>query len=187
MTGTAPATTRERVVAAALELTVERGWAAVTMAEVAARVGVSRQTVYNEYGSREALAEAMVLDELGRFLAVVDAAFERRAADLRAAVRAAVLGVLALAQDSALLREVVSPGAGELLPPLTTDAGAVLEAATRVVDGHVRPLAPSLPDRRRSAAVDMLVRTVLSHVMLPSAPPRRTADDVADLAVDLLS
>jgi AcrR family transcriptional regulator len=179
-------TTRARVIAAAIELTTERGWASVSMAEVATRSGVSRQTVYNEVGGREALAEAMVIDELGRFLAVVDAAFARSDGELRPTVRAAVLGVLNLAQDNALLREVVSPGAGELLPPLTTDAGAVLEAATGVVDGHLRALLPRVEGARRTAAVDMLVRTVLSHVMLPSAPPRRTADSVADLAVRLL-
>jgi AcrR family transcriptional regulator len=178
-------TTRERVVTAAIALTTEHGWASVSMAEVAARSGVSRQTVYNEVGGREALAEAMVLDELGRFLAVVDAAFARHD-DLRAAVRAAVLGVLTAAEDNALLREVVSPGGGELLPPLTTDAGAVLEAATAVVDAHLVALTPRVDAARRTAVVDMLVRTVLSHVMLPSAPPRRTADAVADLAVLLL-
>lgn len=183
---TTVATVRQRVVSGAIELTTERGWQVVTMSDVAARAEVSRQTVYNEFGSRTALAEAMVLDELGRFLAVVDSSFARHDGDLRAAVRSAVLGVLRLAQDSALLREVVSPGAGELLPPLTTDAGAVLETATRAVDGHLRALAPGVAAPRRSAVTDVLVRTVLSHVMLPSAPPRRTADRLADVAADLL-
>ena len=49
MVTTAPTlTTHERVVAAAAELTLEAGWAGVTMGKLADRVGVSRQTVYNE-------------------------------------------------------------------------------------------------------------------------------------------
>jgi AcrR family transcriptional regulator len=67
---------RERVVRAAVELTAEVGWSRVTMAVLADHVGVSRQTVYNEMGTKAGLAEAMILHELERFLAVVDAAFD---------------------------------------------------------------------------------------------------------------
>ena len=67
----------ERVVAAAAALTLEVGWAGVTMGKLADRVGVSRQTVYNEVGSKPQLAEEMVLAELAKFLAVVDEAFDR--------------------------------------------------------------------------------------------------------------
>ena len=63
------ASTRDRIVAAAVEMTTSSGWAAVTMARLAEAVGVSRQTVYNEVGSKPALAEAMVLEELARTLA----------------------------------------------------------------------------------------------------------------------
>jgi AcrR family transcriptional regulator len=173
--------THQRVVDAAVALTAELGWASVTMSDVAARAGVSRQTVYNEVGTRQGLAEAMVLDELGRFLATVDDAFARHPEDLEAAVRAAVRAVLDRAATNELLRAVVSPtGGGELLPPLTTDSGAVLEAATRVVDAQLDGRAVGVDRRTRTAAVDMLVRTVLSHVMQPSAPPARTAARVSN-------
>jgi len=61
---------RERVVEAGVALTLEAGWARVTMGTVADRVGVSRQTVYNEVGTKAGLAEAMILHELDRFLGV---------------------------------------------------------------------------------------------------------------------
>ena len=47
------------------------GWSSLTMSKLADRVGVSRQTVYNEVGGKEGLAEAMILGELERFLGVV--------------------------------------------------------------------------------------------------------------------
>src|SRR5690242_14631831 len=87
-------TMNERVVAAAAELTCEVGWANVTMGKLADRVGVSRQTVYNEMGSKPALAEAMVLRELATFLAAVDRAFDQHPDDLVDAIRAAVNEVL---------------------------------------------------------------------------------------------
>ena len=86
--------TRDRILAAAVDLTSRTGWAKVTMARLADEVGVSRQTVYNEIGTKTALAEAMVQRELEAFLAVVSAAFDDQPEDLEAAVVLASRGVL---------------------------------------------------------------------------------------------
>lgn len=51
--------TRRQVVAAGRELFLERGYAATTMAEVAARAGVAVQTVYTVVGGKAALAKAV--------------------------------------------------------------------------------------------------------------------------------
>lgn len=185
---TAPATTRQRIVDAAVRLTADGGWPAVTMAAVGEHAGVSRQTVYNEIGSRERLAEAVVLDELGRYLDAVGTGFDRHPGDLRAALRAAVLGVLRRAETSPLLAAVLAPGGRtDLLPPLTTDAAAVIAAASAALDARLDAYPLGVDGRARSAAVDMVVRTVLSHVMQPGRPAARTADDVAALAVRLLT
>ncbi len=130
----------ERVVAAAAELTCEVGWSGVTMGKLADRVGVSRQTVYNEMGSKPALAEAMVLRELATFLAAVDRAFDRHPQDLVDAIRAAVTDVLVEAERNALLQAVVSSAYGaesDLLPLLTTESDALVHTAHQVVAGRV--------------------------------------------------
>ncbi len=172
----------ERVVAAAAELTLEVGWAGVTMGKLAERVGVSRQTVYNEVGSKPQLAEEMVLAELFKFLAVVDAAFDRQPTDLVAAIREAAYGVLVLAGSNALLQAVVSQSYGaetELLPLLTTRNDALVEAASQAVHARIGAYPIALDERRIEAAVDMVVRLVLSHVIHPVGTPDDTADDIA--------
>jgi AcrR family transcriptional regulator len=186
------ASTRERIITGAVELTTVSGWSSVTMARLAEHVGVSRQTVYNEVGAKPALAEAMVLDELGRFLAVVEDAFDRNPADLERALRAAVRAVLDRAHDSALLRAIVSSANGGdtgLLPPLTTDASSLLAAATVVLTRRLAAydLAAAPDARRLAAAVDTVVRVVLSHVMTPGGSTRTTADDLAWAAHRLLA
>ena len=100
------------------------------MARLADAVGVSRQTVYNEVGSKPALAEAMVLEELARFLAVVEQAFDAEPDDLTRAIERSVRDVLTYARANTLLHAVVSATHGadtELLPLLTTNAGSLLE------------------------------------------------------------
>src|SRR6476661_4122302 len=90
----AGSSTRERVVDAAVRLTSEVGWSQVTMAKLADVVGVSRQTVYNEIGTKPGLAEAMILRELDRFLGVVSLAFDEHPDDLVEAIRVASRTVL---------------------------------------------------------------------------------------------
>jgi AcrR family transcriptional regulator len=51
---------RDRIVAAALALFGSRGFDAVTMAEVAEEAGVARATVFNHFGSKRALVEAII-------------------------------------------------------------------------------------------------------------------------------
>jgi AcrR family transcriptional regulator len=183
-------TTRERIVEAAVAMTTESGWSAVTMAALAERVGVSRQTVYNELGSKEGLAEAVILRELARFLTVVSEAFDAhpptdRPGALTAAIRGATYGVLELARDNKLLHAVVSATHGadtELLPLLTTHAESLLGVAKQVVSERVAPYDTGLDAAHLDIAVDLVVRVVLSHVMQPSAAPAETADGIAWLA-----
>ncbi len=180
---------RERIVEAAVRLTSEVGWSQVTMAKLADVVGVSRQTVYNEIGTKPGLAEAMILAELERFLGVVQLSFDAHPDDLVEAFRGAARTVLEHAKDNHLLHAVVSATHGadtELLPLLTTHAQSLLATAKAVLAERVRPYDVVLDADRLDAAIDMVVRLVLSHVMQPSGPPGATADDIAWIAARVL-
>lgn len=189
MTTAAGTTTRERIVDVAVVLTSEVGWSQVTMAKLADRVGVSRQTVYNEIGTKPGLAEAMILRELERFLGVVQVAFDAHPDDIVGAIRESARTVLEHAQDNHLLHAVVSATHGadtELLPLLTTHAESLLVAAKAVLAERIAPYGVGLDADRLAAATDMVVRVVLSHVMQPSASPAETADDIAWIAARVL-
>lgn len=180
---------RERLIEAAVQITTDSGWAKVTMARLADDVGVSRQTVYNEIGTKTDLAEAMVMRELDRFLAGVTRSFDENPADLIAAIRDSARRVLKYAQNNALLHAVVSATHGadtELLPLLTTHSEYLLEGARQVITERVASYDVALPADRLDASIDMVVRLVLSHVMQPSADPAQTGDDIAWIAERVL-
>src|SRR5205823_11801491 len=80
---------RDRLLDAGHEQLAEGTWAQVTMAEIAAAAGVSRQTLYNEFGSRDEFGQALVIREGGRFLDEVEQAIGQHAEDPRAALTAA--------------------------------------------------------------------------------------------------
>lgn len=187
---TAEKSIRARLVSAAISYTVEHGWSALTMTKLADRVGVSRQTVYNELGSKPQLAEAMVMRELETFLLLVDAAFLDNPDDLVAAIREAARGALALAAKSPLLHAVLSTSQGaesDLLPLLTTNSAPVLSAAGELIRAHVSTYDVHLPEDRVEGLIDMVVRLVISHVMQPAADPGATADNIAWIAGRVLA
>lgn len=184
-----PQSHRDRIIASAIRITSEEGWTAITMSRLAADVGVSRQTVYNEVGSKSALAEAMVLTELTTFLAVVDRAFDENAEPV-AAIRQAVRGVLTMARAHPLLAVILAPGTGaesDLLPAITTRASTVIDLARAAVDARLVDAATHLSARERRAATDTIVRTVLSHLVQSGGSPATVANDVAWVASRVLA
>lgn len=181
---------RDRIVQAATAITSETGWSSVTMGRLAETIGVSRQTIYNEIGGKRQLAEEVVFTELQHILALVDRAFESQPGDIVAGVRAACRDVLVHAAESPLIHAVVSTSHGarhELLPLLTTQSETLIDTAKTVVRIRLAPMARPLAERELAAATDVLVRTILSHVMQPSAPPDETAENMAWLTKRLLA
>ncbi|MCX6394995.1 MAG: TetR family transcriptional regulator [Propionibacteriales bacterium] len=180
---------RDRLLVEASELTRSGGWQSITMAKLADRVGVSRQTVYNEIGSKQQLAEAMIMRELEIFLRGVDNAFASNPQDLVAAIRDAATEVLREARNNPLLHAVLSASHGaesQLLPLLTTQVEPIIAAAGVLIRGHLAAYDVDLNEERTEALVDMVIRLLLSHVTAPGATPERTAGDIAWIAEKVL-
>jgi AcrR family transcriptional regulator len=184
-----PISSRSRIIAAAARLTCSDGWSKVTMGRLAAEAGVSRQTVYNAVGSREDLAEAMVLTESAKFIFKIVEGFDNHPDDLLAAIRAALENTLVLAQGNELLRAVVSATHGadtELLPLLTTHSESLLGTIKVVVQDRVDTYEIDLEPERIATVIDIVVRSALSHVMQPTATPRETAESITWLVASVL-
>lgn len=181
---TQPGSLRERLLDAAKRIIEQSGWASVTMGKLAAAVGVSRQTVHTEVGTRHSLAESLVQRELLGFLAFVN---DRMAAesDLQEGIRSAARGVLEQAEQNILLRTVLGSFPNEhddeLLKLLTIDSGFIVDTAVATVRQSVIERYSPLPfdDAELDIAAEAIVRLVLSHVVRPSKPPAEAADDIA--------
>ena len=179
---------REAIVDAARAAAVSQGWAAVKMADVADAVGVSRQTVYNEFGNKAGVAEALTAREVSRFVDAVRAELLAHGGDIRAAGEAAILRTLTEAADNPLVKAILTGTEGDdgLLPYLTTRSELVLTTASAVVREWASAHVPEAGEGTVAAAAESIVRLVLSHVVLPSAPAEQTAAVLAGTLVRLL-
>ncbi|MDQ6839090.1 MAG: TetR family transcriptional regulator [Actinomycetota bacterium] len=163
-------------------LLAHRPWASIRMADVAASAGVSRQTIYAEFGSRQGLAEAYVVAETERFLGMVDAALEAGGSDPRAALSAAMATFLAAARDRGLLRAIVNDdGNHDLLTLITTRGEGVLDAAGGHLARFFHHRWPTMSGTDAHLAARCLVRLALSYATRPDGPPAEAAEEVATL------
>ncbi|SCL49401.1 TetR/AcrR family transcriptional regulator [Micromonospora peucetia] len=181
--------TRDSIVEAARTLTVATGWDSVRMGAVASAAGVSRQTVYNEFGSKAGLAEALARREIDRFVGDVRALLRTHGDDVRAAAHATITHTLTEAADDPLIKAVLTSdqgGSDELLPYLTTRQELVLTEATEALLEWADTVLPGADRAAVTFATDSVVRLVISHIILPNAPVEQTAAALADLAVYLL-
>jgi AcrR family transcriptional regulator len=178
--------TRELLLDAAADAVLAGGWDRARMADVARAAGVSRQTLYYEFGSKDRLAEALAMREAQRYIDGADAAREGHDASPAESVRAAVAFTLREAGGNPLLKAVLTDDAGGLLPYLTTRAEALHAAAAARSAAHLLTRWPQLPADDVRLVADVVTRLTVSHLVLPGARPDEVAADVARLVDRLL-
>jgi AcrR family transcriptional regulator len=175
----------DTVMAAVDDLVRSRGWQATTMADVARAAGVSRQTVYNEFGSRQELVEAYVSREIEAMLTGVDGAVRAAAGDAHLALRTAFELFLKLASDEPLVQIIGSDAdSGELIR-LLTGVGQAL-AGDRVAR-LIPEVWPQVSEQDARLLGDSLVRLAISHALLPTQDPGVVAEQVGRMLTPFLN
>ncbi len=171
---------RETLLDAADALLDERPWAKVSMGEVAKRAGVSRQTLYNEFGGRRELAEAFLLREAERLMAGPELQIANHPDDPRAAIDGALRTFLEAATRNRLVQSMVSQSDDGLLALVTTRDAVLTAAVGRLaaVIERTWPGVDPIAARRLTATV---VRLGISHATLPTAAPAATARELTDV------
>ncbi|MER6462643.1 TetR/AcrR family transcriptional regulator [Streptomyces sp. NPDC048409] len=127
---------RESLLDAAYTALARRPWAAVRMVDVAAAAGVSRQTLYNEFGSKEGLARALVRREADGYLAGVERALVSHT-EARERLTATAEWTAAAARENVLVRAMLTGCWSERLPTpaLTAVPSSSAVPAQRRADG----------------------------------------------------
>jgi AcrR family transcriptional regulator len=171
---------RETLLDAARSELEHRGWSEVTMADVAAAAGVSRQTLYKEYGSRDEFAQAFVLREADRFVAAVEGALDANLDDPKAALTAAFGLFLTAAAEDPLIRAAIA-GAGEMLPFLTTHGQTLVEHAAERLCTAILARWPRAAEHDAALLAECLVRLAISYATLPIDPAGMTASSITEL------
>jgi len=178
---------RQALLDAAYDAAVGTGWGRTRMGDVATAAGVSRQTLYAEFGTKEGLAQALALREAARFVDGSEAVLTGHEGTPAEAIAAAGEWTLRTAAQDPLLKAVLTDdGADGLLPYLTTRSDALIVAVTERHVDYLRSHWPQLPAGDLHWVADTVVRLIVSHIVTPAAPPDVTARQIAHLVDRLL-
>jgi len=130
---------RESLLNAALAALGDLPWSGVRMVDVAAAAGVSRQTLYNEFGSKEGLARALVRREADAYLRGVERLMGQSAGAADRLVSVAEWTVVE-ARTRPLLRALLTGCWGDQLPapePVRGEAVSARVPAQRRADARL--------------------------------------------------
>lgn len=173
---------RDTLLDAARRELEQRAWSDVTMAEVAAAAGVSRQTLYREFGSREEFAQVFVIREAEHFLDAVERSVRSNADDPRAAIGAALGAFLSTAGGDPLIRTLLSDdGTGGMLPFVTTQGTPVVHWASERLGSVIATSWPQAPADEIRLLAESLVRLAISYITTPDGSPEAAAASVTAL------
>ena len=178
---------RELALDAAREVVLERGWGAVRMGAIAAAVGVSRQSLHAEFGTKDDLGQALVLREASAFFADLTERLAAHPADLAAGVADAARFILSATRDNPLLQTILTrtPANGRdvsLLPLLTTRGEPLLDQAGGILGEWVRAQWPGADPADVALTVDTVVRLGISYILTPTKPDAEIAALLAAVA-----
>ncbi len=171
---------REQLLDSVDALLADRPWAKLSMGEVARGAGVSRQTLYNEFGGRTEFAEALLIREAERLLAGPERELAAHPGDPRAGVEGALRSFLEAAAGNRLVESMVSDADDGLLALVTT-RDAVMTAATDRLAAVVLRTYPTVDAEAAAGLTEVVVRLGISHAALPTGTPRATARAIADV------
>jgi len=173
---------RNTLIDAACHELQTRHWTDITMADIAVAAGVSRQTLYKEFGSRDEFAQALVMREVGRFLAAVEVAVREHLDDPATALSAAFDVFLTAAAEDPLVRKLLTGEAEHsLLPLVTTQGQPVVAGATERLSAIILAGWPPVDPADARLLAECLVRLAISYAALPAGPAGMTAASVTTL------
>lgn len=176
-----PASVPDRLLDATVEAAAAHGLTRLSVGDVARQAGLSRQTLYKHFPSKDALVAAAVLRESQTMVAQIVAAADTHD-DLQDALEAAIFTTLVLTREHPLLDRLVRTEPEALLPLLLSDGGPVTMTVRAVVEAIVDQRIPALSPLELRRTADLLSRVLISYaVSAPDDPPEEVARFMAAL------
>lgn len=167
-------------------LLLEHPWGEVTLEAVARDAGVSRQTLYNAFGSRNGLAQAYTEALADALCDVIEETLAAYPDDAATGLEQALLVYLETSVADPLIQRVRAGEAHhDLVRIVTTDAGPLLVRVAGRLEAAVVAAWPQVPADRVALLGRVVARLALSYVSMPPEYDESPAALAAGLAAVL--
>lgn len=171
---------RDSVLDAMRDLLLTRDWSAITLADVAQAAGISRQTIYNEFGSRQGLAQGYALRLADRLVDAVGGAIAAHVGDFYKAFLQGFRSFFAESAADPLVESLLTGVAkSDLLQIITVDSAPIIARSSARLTVVFTESWVRADDDEAGVLARAIVRLAMSYV---SMPPEADHDVAADLA-----
>jgi AcrR family transcriptional regulator len=173
---------RDSVLDAMRDLLLTRDWSAITLSDVARVAGISRQTIYNEFGSRQGLAQGYALRLADRLVDAIHAALDANVGNFYEAFLAGFRSFFAESAADPLVISLLSGVAKpDLLQLITTDSAPIITRASARLSLALTQTWVATSDEDAGVLARAIVRLALSYVSMPPEADHDVARDLARL------
>jgi AcrR family transcriptional regulator len=173
---------RDSILDGMRELLLTRDWSSITLTDVAMVAGISRQTIYNEFGSRQGLAQGYALRLADRLVDQIEDAINGNVGDMYAAF---LQGFRDFFTESAADPLVISLLTGttkpDLLQLITTDSAPIIvRCSQRLTESFMNSWVRT-SEEDAGVLARAIVRLAMSYVSMPPEADHDVARDLARL------
>ncbi|WP_163888676.1 TetR family transcriptional regulator [Mycolicibacterium hippocampi] len=173
---------RDSILDGMREMLLARDWSAITLSDVARAAGISRQTIYNEFGSRQGLAQGYALRLADRLVDQIHDAINHNAGDIYAAFLQGFRDFFTeSAADPLVISLLTGTSKPDLLQIITTDSAPIISrCSTRLTESLMSSWVRA-SEEDAGVLARAIVRLAMSYVSMPPEADHDVARDLARL------
>ncbi len=173
---------RDSILDGMRELLLTRDWSSITLSDVAKAAGISRQTIYNEFGSRHGLAQGYALRLADRLVDQIDGAINDNVGDVYAAFLQGFRDFFTeSAADPLVISLLTGTSKPDLLQIITTDSAPIISrCSARLTESFMNSWVRA-SEEDAGVLARAIVRLAMSYVSMPPEADHDVARDLARL------
>ncbi|HEY7051662.1 MAG TPA: TetR family transcriptional regulator [Mycobacterium sp.] len=173
---------RDSILDGMRDLLLSRDWSAITLADVARAAGISRQTIYNEFGSRQGLAQGYAMRLADRLVDEVDSAIRGNVGQIYAAFLQGFRAFFAASAADPLVISLLNGQAKpDLLQLITVDSAPIITHCSQRLTLTFADSWVKASEEDAGILARAIVRLAMSYVSMPPETDHDVADDLATL------
>ncbi len=173
---------RDSILDGMRELLLTRDWSSITLSAVAQAAGISRQTIYNEFGSRQGLAQGYALRLADRLVDAVDDAIQGNVGDIYAAFSEGFRAFfIESAADPLVISLLTGASKPDLLQLITTDSAPIITRSSQRLTSTFMHSWVRASEEDAGVLARAIVRLCMSYVSMPPEADHDVARDLARL------
>jgi AcrR family transcriptional regulator len=173
---------RDSILDGMRELLLTRDWSATTLSDVAKAAGISRQTIYNEFGSRQGLAQGYALRLADRLVGQIQGAIIANVGDVYAAFLQGFRDFFTeSAADPLVISLLTGTSKPDLLQIITTDSAPIITHCSSRLTELFMTSWVRCSEEDAGVLARAIVRLAMSYISMPPEADHDVARDLARL------